>query len=73
MGIGSDNVYPIRTDEIGKIRVDHLGRIPVTSLVLSSIIIFSAIYRVGNSTCQIGGSRAFYGVSHRRNHGDRSI
>nr|XP_029715325.1 cysteine sulfinic acid decarboxylase-like [Aedes albopictus] len=24
MGIGSDNVYPIRTDAIGKIRVDHL-------------------------------------------------
>ncbi|ETN67277.1 black [Anopheles darlingi] len=24
MGIGSDNVYPIKTDDIGKIRVDHL-------------------------------------------------
>lgn len=26
MGIGSDNVYPIRTDAVGKIQPDHLGK-----------------------------------------------
>lgn len=29
MGIGSDNVYAIKTDNVGKIRVEHLGMLEI--------------------------------------------